>query len=175
MGQVKFLLYSLLFFFLMACQRHAPIVDIPQPKADYNEEKIAVNQEIARREAADIELIAKRYNWNLIQTESGLLYQILQPKNEQKPQKGNLVQIEGSIVLPDGTTIYDSQTDGIKEFIVNGSDDAVGLHELVQLMSKGDQAQAIIPSFLAYGITGDGIMIPGLSSLICEITLINIK
>lgn len=159
----------------MACQRHAPIVDIPQPKADYNEEKIAVNQEIARREAADIELIAKRYNWNLIQTESGLLYQILQPKNEQKPQKGNLVQIEGSIVLPDGTTIYDSQTDGIKEFIVNGSDDAVGLHELVQLMSKGDQAQAIIPSFLAYGITGDGIMIPGLSSLICEITLINIK
>ena len=165
MGQVKFLLYSLLFFFLMACQRHAPIVDIPQPKADYNEEKIAVNQEIARREAADIELIAKRYNWNLI----------LQPKNEQKPQKGNLVQIEGSIVLPDGTTIYDSQTDGIKEFIVNGSDDAVGLHELVQLMSKGDQAQAIIPSFLAYGITGDGIMIPGLSSLICEITLINIK
>ena len=48
------------------------------------------------------------------------------------------------------------------------------LHELVKLMGVGEKANAIIPSFLAYGISGDGLEVPALSSMICEIELIKI-
>ena len=76
--------------------------------------------------------------------------------------------------MADGSVFYDSKTDGIKEFIIDGSEDIVGLHELVKLMGVGEKANAIIPSFLAYGISGDGLEVPALSSMICEIELIKI-
>jgi FKBP-type peptidyl-prolyl cis-trans isomerase len=51
----------------------------------------------------------------------------------------------------------------------------VGLHELVKLMHEGEKARAIIPSYLAYGITGDGEMVPFAAFLLCEIELVKIN
>ena len=78
-------------------------------------------------------------------------------------------------MLPDGTEIYNSKTDGVKEFTVNQSDEPVGLHELVRLMRVGERANAIIPFHLAYGASGNGTDVPPLSSLICKLELININ
>ena len=78
-------------------------------------------------------------------------------------------------MLPNGKELYNSAVDGAKEFIVNLSDEPVGLHELVQLMRKGEKVNAIIPSYLAYGTAGNGIDVPPLSSLICKLELININ
>jgi FKBP-type peptidyl-prolyl cis-trans isomerase len=142
---------------------------------DFEEEILSLNQEIVRREKADIELIAKRYEWNLIQTESGLYYQIVKQTKGEYPQKRDKVKVKGIIMLPNGKEIYNSTTDGVKEFTVNLSDEVVGLHELVQLMRVGEKTNAIIPSYLAYGSTGNGMDVPPLSSLICKLELININ
>jgi FKBP-type peptidyl-prolyl cis-trans isomerase len=141
----------------------------------YEKEKIAVNQEIVRREHADIALIAKRYNWNLVQTSSGLFYEILNKKEGNYPQTKDRVQLKGKIYLQDGTEVYNDKMDGIKELIINRSDDPIGLHELIKLMREGEKSHAIIPSYLAYGISGDGEQIPALSFLLCEIELIKIN
>jgi FKBP-type peptidyl-prolyl cis-trans isomerase len=146
-----------------------------QKQVNIEKEKIAVNQEIVRKDNADIELIAKRYGWNLVQSESGLCYQIITSGKGDKSQPKDIVQIKGRISLPDGTDIYNSTNEGVKEFRVDRSEDAVGLHELVKLMRAGDKARAIIPSYLAYGISGDGEQIPPIALLICEIELIKIN
>jgi len=141
----------------------------------YEEEKVAVNQEIVRREHADIILISKRYNWDLQQTSSGFFYEILNKKEGISPKTKDRVQIKGKIYLQDKTEIYNDKTDGIKNIVINRSDDPVGLHELLKLMREGEKAHAIIPSYLAYGISGDGGQIPAVSFLICEIELIKIN
>lgn len=175
MGQIKRLsIFVCGICSLWACNREPQIVPIAAPQQDYKEEKIAVNQEIARREQADIQLIAKRYNWDLKQTESGLWYEIVNTTGNAKAQKGDIVQLTGAITSADGKVVYSTERDGIKEMKVLGTEDVVGLHELVQLMAEGEHAHAIIPSFLAYGISGDGMEISALSSLICDVEIIKI-
>jgi FKBP-type peptidyl-prolyl cis-trans isomerase len=142
---------------------------------DFEEEKIAVIKEIVRRENADIELIAKRYEWNLTRTESGLYYQIVNQTNGEYPKKKNRVKIKGGIVLANGKEIYNFKTDGIKEFTVEQSEEPIGLHELVKLMRVGEKVNAIIPSNLAYGVSGNGGEIPPAASLICKLELVSIK
>jgi FKBP-type peptidyl-prolyl cis-trans isomerase len=142
---------------------------------DYREEKIALNREFVRRENADIELIARRYEWNLTRTESGLYYEFVNQTKGEYPKKGNIVKIKGSIMLANGKEVYNSETDGIKEFVVEQSEEPVGLHELVKLMRVGEKANAIIPSNLAFGTSGDGVEIPPASSLVCKLELVSIK
>ncbi|MDR0603689.1 MAG: FKBP-type peptidyl-prolyl cis-trans isomerase [Bacteroidales bacterium] len=164
----------LLMLFCFSCQISEPEPE-PIPPQNHEKEKIAVNQEIIRRENADVELIAKRYNWKLTQTATGLYYQILNPTNGKQPQPKDIVKIKGSIMLPDGKEIYNSNVDGLKEIIINQSGEPIGLHELLTVMHAGEKANAIIPSYLAYGISGDGMKIPAASSLICKVELINVK
>ncbi len=159
---------------LCACNRESQIVPIAVPQNDYKEEKITVNQEIVRREQADIQLIAKRYDWNLKQTESGLWYEVVNVTGNVKAEKGDIVQLKGAITSADGKVVYSTERDGIKEMKVLGTEDVVGLHELVLHMAEGEHAHAIIPSFLAYGISGDGMEISALSSLVCDIEIIKI-
>ena len=142
---------------------------------NFEKEKIEVNREIVRRENEDIELIAKRYNWNLTRTETGLYYMILNQTKGKFPQKKDIVNIKGIIMLPNGKEIYNSETEGIKQFTVDMSEEPVGLHELVKLMRVGEKSNAIIPSYIAYGISGNGVNIPAVSSLICKLELISIN
>ena len=170
------LFYAGMMIFLTSCGSNgAPIPVAEVTTQTFEEEKIAVNQEIVRREHADIALVAKRYHWNLTQTSTGLFYEILNKKKGIYPQTKDRVQIKGKIYLQDGTEIYNDQADGIKELIINRSDDVVGLHELLKLMCEGEKSRAIIPSYLAFGISGDGEQIPALAFLICEIELIKIN
>ena len=172
--EMKIPIIAFLFIFF-SCQYNNKEKETVMNTNDYESEKIAVNKEIVRKENADIELIAKRYGWNLIRTESGLYYQIVNQTKGNYPQKKDRVKIKGSIVLNNGKEIYNSKTDGMKEFIVEQSEDMVGLHELVKLMRTGEKANAIIPSNLAFGISGNGDKVPPAASLICKIELVSIK
>jgi hypothetical protein len=173
MKPVRLVLLSVsIILFCSACRQP----ELPEsPSQNYGKELIAVNHEIIRRENADIELILKRYNWDLTRTESGLYYRIMVPTNGKQPQSNDIVKIKGTISLRDGKEIYNSTLDGLKEFVIDQSEEPVGLHELLKLMHAGEKAKAIIPSYLAYGISGDGIKIPAISSLICKIELVNVN
>lgn len=166
---------AFLICFVCFCCQNKQKEQSKQKQINVEKEKIAVNQEIVRKDNANIELIAKRYNWNLAQSESGLCYQIIPSGKGDKAQSKDIVTIKGRISLPEGKDIYNSVNDETKEFRVDRSEDAVGLHELVKLMRAGDKARAIIPSYLAYGISGDGEQIPPIALLICEIELIKIN
>ncbi|MCL2132309.1 MAG: FKBP-type peptidyl-prolyl cis-trans isomerase [Lentimicrobiaceae bacterium] len=172
MKRLFFILTAMIFF--ASCNNDAVPLVTTAAVAVCDDENISLNKEIVRKENANIALIAKRYRWNLEQTPTGLFYEILNKKTGNYPQTKDEVQIKGKIYLQDGTELYNDKTDGIKAFIVNRSEDPVGLHELVKLMCEGEKSRAIIPSYLAYGITGSE-ETPPLAFWICEIELIKIN
>jgi len=174
MKTVKIILAAILLFY-SSCNNDKEEEQVRIMPQNLEDEKIKVNREIVRRENADIELIAKRYNWNLTVTKTGLQYMILNQTTGKYPQKKDIVNIKGIIMLANGKEVYNSKTDGVKQFTVDLSEEPVGLHELVKLMRVGEKANAIIPSYIAYGISGDGISIPAVSSLICKIELSSIN
>ena len=74
-----------------------------------------------------------------------------------------------------GDTVYSSRKDGLKTFKVDKSDEIMGLHEAVKKMKKGGKAHLVVPSFLAYGVAGDGRRIRGKVSLAMTIEVVDIE
>ncbi len=139
--------------------------------SEVKEPLIEANKKLMENEMLDIEDFIKRHQWNMKETGSGLNYQIIKNGSGRKPQQGNLVRIQYKVFFLTGDMFESS----IMEFIVGKQDVIAGLHEALQLMHKGDKARFIIPSHLAYGLTGKPGDIPPRTTLIYEIELINIK
>ena len=70
-----------------------------------------------------------------------------------------------------GDTCYTSERDGKKIFVVDKGDEIVGLHNAVKLMGKGDQAKLVVPSYLGYGLPGDGNKVNGKNTLVFDIKI----
>ena len=51
----------------------------------------------------------------------------------------------------------------------------MGLHEAVKKMKRGGSAHLVVPSFLAYGVAGDGRRIRGKVSLAMTIEVVDIE
>jgi FKBP-type peptidyl-prolyl cis-trans isomerase len=131
------------------------------------------NKKMLALENENIELFIKRYNWNMIKTGTGLRYEIVQKGTGSIPKKGDVVELEFVTQLLTGDTIYTSKEKGLKKFQVEKTDEIVGLHETVQLMPKGSVAHVVIPSYMAYGISGDGDQIFGQHALVMTIKILN--
>lgn len=149
-----------------------------QPKKttikNLDEKIINANKLIVRDEAKDIQFFINRYQWNMKTAGTGMYYSIDYDKAGPLLKKGDKVDITYSISLINGKEIYNSKRNSIKTIIVEESDEPVGLHELLKMMSLGDKAKAIIPSYLAYGILGDNNQIPPYATLIYRIEIVNI-
>ena len=129
------------------------------------------NQKIVELENEDIELFLKRYPWEMKQTDTGLWYEITKKGTGKKVEAGETVTLEFRTFLLTGEKIYDSNEFGIKQFVVEKSEEIAGLHEAVKLMNRGAEARLIIPSHLAYGAGGDGNKIKQYQTIIMKINL----
>jgi FKBP-type peptidyl-prolyl cis-trans isomerase len=77
--------------------------------------------------------------------------------------------------LLDGTQVYSSDSTGAITFQVGKSEIASGLQEGVKLMKEGDKAIFILPSHLAYGLSGDGDQIKYYEALVIDAELLNVS
>jgi len=111
---------------------------------------------------------------NVVETASGLQYQILQHgEGTQHPSVNSKVKVHYHGSLLDGT-VFDSSVErgepisfGLKQVIS-------GWTEGLQLMVVGDKFKFYIPSNLGYGNRAAGKITPG-SLLIFEVTLLDIQ
>ncbi|RLD32199.1 MAG: hypothetical protein DRI83_11260 [Bacteroidetes bacterium] len=106
---------------------------------------------------------------------SGLRYMIYEEGNGLTAKKGILATINYSIKVITGDIVYSSRQDGPLTFIVGKGEVISGLEEGILLLNVGDKAKFIIPSHLAYGLVGDGNLIPAKTTLIYDIELLNLK
>jgi FKBP-type peptidyl-prolyl cis-trans isomerase len=111
----------------------------------------------------------------IVTTASGLQYQILTPKDGPKPQATDSVKVHYTGYLMDGTK-FDSSVDRGEPIVFPLNQVIPAWTEGVQLMSVGSKYKFFVPYVLGYGEKGAGNgVIPGFSTLIFEIELLDIK
>jgi FKBP-type peptidyl-prolyl cis-trans isomerase len=160
--------------FIVSCKDQTPVSQVVQRSNGEIEEETPLmrgNRKKVRLEDENIDLFLKRYGWEMIKTETGLRYEILKKGKGVIPKEGDLVELQYITQFLTGDTVYTSHDKGNITFHVQKTDQIVGLHEAVQLFPKGTKARLVIPSHLAYGISGDGDRIIGQKTLVMTIEI----
>jgi FKBP-type peptidyl-prolyl cis-trans isomerase FklB len=108
---------------------------------------------------------------DIITTQSGLQYEVLQKGSGKVPSPSSKVRVHYHGTLVDGT-VFDSSMDRGEpiEFPVNGV--IRGWTEALQLMQEGARVKLYIPHELGYGERGAGGVIGPFSTLIFEVELL---
>ncbi len=139
------------------------------------ESLVKANKQAVNAENEQIESFIKRYNWEMIETGSGLRYNIYFVGNGEKVQTGKIAVLKYSTRLITGDIIYSSEKDGLKEFMIGRGGVESGLEEGILLLRVGDRAKFIIPSHLGFGLLGDQDKVPPKSTLIYDIELVSLN
>lgn len=129
------------------------------------------NQKLIKDYEKRIRERAATQGWILRETGTGVFFQVMGKPGIEKPkiEAGDRVSLEYRLSLLDGTSLYSSKADGLKQFAVDRSEAEPGLHEAIKFLSAGDSARVIIPPQRAFGLTGDGNRIPPGAILVYEI------
>ncbi|MFO0600476.1 MAG: FKBP-type peptidyl-prolyl cis-trans isomerase [Myxococcaceae bacterium] len=107
-------------------------------------------------------------------TASGLVFIELTPGKGKSPEPTNLVKVHYKGTLIDGTEFDSSYKRGQPtEFPLNGVIKC--WTEGVGMMKEGGKAKLVCPSDIAYGDRGAGANIPGGSTLVFEVELLEVK
>lgn len=130
--------------------------------------------QFAQIEQAGKDYLAKnKQNANVVETDSGLQYEVLVAGEGKVPARQDKVRVHYTGSLIDGT-VFDSsvQRGQPAEFPVNGV--IAGWIEALSMMPVGSKWKLTIPHQLAYGERGAGASIPPFSTLIFEVELLDI-
>ena len=130
-----------------------------------NKEKYGKNIEEGKKVIEDF---AKQND--VITTESGIAYRYATKGTGKSPVDGDKVKVTYRGTLVNGTE-FDKSEEPV-EFGVNQV--IPGWTELLKLMKEGDQVIAYIPYDLAYGANGSGSSIEPFSTLIFDVTLLEV-
>jgi len=159
---------------LNACgkkQKNQPVV---VNMNDFEDPLIKKNREMSKEEKNAIDSYVKRNNFNMIETGTGVRYMIYEKGTGVTANTKDIVLIDFDVRLLDGTLCYSSHQTGAEEFVVDYDNVESGLHEAIKYMHKGDKAIIIIPSHKAFGLAGDQDRIPPMSTVVYNISLLDI-
>ena len=161
---------------LMACKDQKATGSVVSSSEEVKEDKDAPyvegNRNIMRRENEEMQMFINRYGWQMQRTPTGLYVQILEPGNGELFKENDRVAMEYKTFLLSGEQIYSSDSNGVKVFMVNRSEEIDALHEVAQMLKPGAKARLVIPSYLAYGVAGDGDLIQGLQPIVMEVRVL---
>ncbi len=135
----------------------------------------AANRYLSTVDAERIESFAKRRNWQMKATKTGLWYMIYEKGSGPKTKTGQFALLNYKISLLDGTLCYSSDSLGAKKFAVGHGGVESGLEEGILLMRMGDKARLIMPPHRAHGLLGDMNKIPARSIIVYDIELLKLS
>jgi FKBP-type peptidyl-prolyl cis-trans isomerase FkpA len=168
------MIFLMLLSLMAGCRQETP----PAKQIDRSrveKDMLEANRRAVKTETQHIEDFLRRYRWDMTESGSGLRYMIVKEGRGPYARTDDTAVIEYSVFLITGDLIYASAEDGLLEFTVGRGAVISGLEEGILLMKVGDCAKFIIPSHLAYGLIGDDRKIPGKSTLIYDVKLLELK
>jgi len=129
-------------------------------------------EEAKKAAEAEMEKLAAGFE----KTESGLRYKIIQKGNGKKAENGKTVAVHYSGALENGKVFDNSYTRKKPiEFPLGQGNVIEGWDEGIALLQVGDKARFVIPSYLAYGTSGAGGVIPPNATLVFDVELMDVK
>ncbi len=110
-------------------------------------------------------------------SQNGFWYKYIIKKEQDlpRPKIGNEVSFEYEITDLNDQIIYNKEELGIKKYKIDKEDFISAIQKGIKLMKVGETITFVIPSYSAFGITGDGNRIGINQSIKSTITLLNIK
>lgn len=175
MKTLHFLVIFMLTCFILACDSTHRRENRGKDQRSMEEPLIHANRQAVKAEEEQIIDFISRYNWKMTETGSGLRYAIYHQGNGEKASPGKVAILKYSVRLINGDEIYNSATDGLKEFVIGKGGVESGLEEGILLLRVGDRAKFIIPSHLGFGLLGDQNLVPPKSTLIYDLELVALK
>jgi gliding motility-associated peptidyl-prolyl isomerase len=162
-----------------SCSKIAPRKPInPKPSTTLYFEAMQQNKILNKLEDDKIIQLIKKDSTNLyLQSSNGFWYKYIHKieENSQTPVKGNEVIFDYNITHLNDSIIYSKAELGIKNYKVDEEDFISGIQKGIKLMKIGETITFVIPSYSAFGITGDNNKIGINQSIKITVTLINIK
>lgn len=144
-------------------------------KKDVAESLEKANRYLIIQESELIEDYIERHELNVIQTGTGLRYQIINQGEGDLIREGNVVKLEYEVRLLNGDLVYSSKNDGVKTFLVGRGGVESGLEEAILKLRLNSTAVLILPAHLAHGLIGDGNKVPPRATLVYRIKVIDIN
>ncbi len=115
-----------------------------------------------------------RSNPDVIETESGLQYTIMNQGEGASPTEWSTVEVNQRILLADGTVIKDTfRTPDTDRFTLEEA--ILGLKEGLLLMKEGGRFRFVVPPDLAWGKRGAGDRIGPYAALVFDIRLERVR
>ena len=138
------------------------------------EEEKTQKQEAAPAKAAEVKEI--KIPDNVITTDSGLQYIVLEKGNGVQPKSGQQVSAHYTGMLMDGKK-FDSSYDRNEPIVfhVGVGEMIPGFDEGVSTMKVGEKRRLFIPSKLAYGEAGIPGVIPPNATLVFDVELVTVE
>lgn len=147
----------------------------PVNRKALEESLIEANRNLVRQESEEIDAFLKKHAWRMTKSGSGLRYMIYEQGTGRTAKEGDRLKFEYTMRLLGGDTVESSESGKYLEFSPGKENVISGLHEIALLMREGDSAKVIIPSYLAYGLTGLPNKVPPRASLIYDMKLLEIN
>lgn len=169
----KMLLYALVALMVWSGCTQSPTSKNKQKVT--REQLIAVNRMLVSRDSAIIAAYVDVQGLDMHLFPTGLWLQIDSSGIGYPARKGQVVELDYSLSLLDGTICYQSSVLGRKRFLVGQGGVEPGLEEAVMHLRKGDRAIVVMPPHLAYGLLGDDNKIPGRAIIRYDITVVGLE
>lgn len=175
-GTLRQILLMLIVLNLLSCNNKKDAGRIKTLNQEQVTEKLMEANRIAiETENEQIEKLIDSTGWKMEKTATGLRYEIIEKGNGPVAKEGKTVRYGYEVRLISGEVIYTSDQSGFKEFKIGSGGVESGLEEGILMLSVGDKARFIIPSYLAHGLSGDQDKVPPKATLIYIVKLIEVK
>jgi FKBP-type peptidyl-prolyl cis-trans isomerase len=149
----------------------------PVPAAqEKREQQIKRQRQFIERENESIQAYLKDRGFDWQRDGSGMYYSISRDSSNLEPIKSeDQVFYNFKIHMLNGSLLYSSDESGTQSLVVDKQDAVIGLHQALKRLTLGDTGLFILPSHLAYGVSGDQDRVPPLTALQYEIQVVNIQ
>lgn len=144
-------------------------------KAQLEKDLIEFNKSLHNDETKRIKAFIQEKKWPMVETKTGLNYWIYENGTGATAENEQIAEITYTVSLLDGKEVYAADESKPGSFRIGRDNVESGLHEVILLMRVGDKAKVILPSHLAFGLTGDSGKIPQSTALIYDIKLLSLK
>ena len=135
---------------------------------------IAQNRNFHLQEKERIQKFVSEKQWPTTITGTGIHYWIYQQGAGENVKAEQIAMVEYEVSLLDGTVIYKSKPNEKVPVKIGHDNVESGLHEEMLLLKNGDHAKFVLPSYRAFGLTGEG-KIPMNAAVVYDILLVEIQ